>query len=439
MPPVIPSTGTLTIAQVRALYNGSNIKFTQDISLYATVTMTDGYKTLYLRDNTGAIMLRQLNAHGIYEGDSLRVNLNGSTLDMSGAQSSLQIDSVDVSSTSSNKIIKLALGASHPPIQLTIAQANASVTNTVYANGTTLPLSAYDGQLVQLNGVQFAPTATGLYIPLNTTATYITTLKIYDCGAVNSMPFSLYSGTSDFLYKYIPINNSGSIIGALTFYNGAIQITPRSYQDMMLNQPRCGVDTLTQSFAAATSAVTGSNFSATFPGWGSWTTYGSVVWAGSASVGSPPGYLSATNYNFGSPQARNEMWLVTPPIQNNNPNKKISFDMSMAFQTAAHNQQLSVLLSTNYQIDSMSKNPNLGLPNYTTSLPNANWVDITSSFSLNPSGSFVNAGVISVSSTAAQTALSGYNGTYYIAFRYRASSIADSSQTVNIRNVSIKN
>ncbi len=74
--------GTLTIAELRALYQGSNIKFVQDVSLFATVTMTDNYKTLYLRDNTGCISLRQLTAHGVYPGDSLRINLNGSWLDL---------------------------------------------------------------------------------------------------------------------------------------------------------------------------------------------------------------------------------------------------------------------------------------------------------------------------------------------------------------------
>src|ERR1700744_6572544 len=77
MPPVqaSPPGGVYTIAQLRALYKGPNIHFSTDVSVYATVTMTDNYKTLFIRDNTGSISLKQLTAHGIYEGDSLRINL----------------------------------------------------------------------------------------------------------------------------------------------------------------------------------------------------------------------------------------------------------------------------------------------------------------------------------------------------------------------------
>ncbi|HXU28260.1 MAG TPA: DUF5689 domain-containing protein, partial [Bacteroidia bacterium] len=197
--------GTVTIAQLRAMFNGTHLKFTQDVSLYATVTMTDNYKTLYIRDNTGAISLRQLTAHGIYEGDSLRINLNGSWLDMSGTLSSLQIDSVDVSPSPTNKVVKIAVGKEHNPVVVTLSQLNSSASNTIYSTPTgsvNLPLSVYDGQLVQVNDVQFAYTDT-FYIPLNTTATY-TTHAIYDCGALNTIALSLYTGTADFLYKYVP-------------------------------------------------------------------------------------------------------------------------------------------------------------------------------------------------------------------------------------------
>src|ERR1700758_2493050 len=71
---------TITVSQLRAIFlnnHGDNYKFTKDVSLYATVIMSDNYKTLYLRDSAGGtITLKQLTAHGINQGDSLRVNLN---------------------------------------------------------------------------------------------------------------------------------------------------------------------------------------------------------------------------------------------------------------------------------------------------------------------------------------------------------------------------
>src|ERR1700739_3046260 len=162
--------GTLTISQLKSMFaanNGQNIKFSQDISLFATVTMTDNYKTLYLRDHTGAILLKQLTAHGIFAGDSLRVNLNGSTLDLSGTASSIQIDSVDVSDSPTCKVVKLAVGRPTPAIVVTISELNHSTSFTSYSSLTGpffVPSSVYDGQLVQINDVQFGRADSADYI-----------------------------------------------------------------------------------------------------------------------------------------------------------------------------------------------------------------------------------------------------------------------------------
>ena len=428
MPPVqsSPAGGVYTIAQLRALYHGSNIKFTQDISVYATVTMTDNYKTLYIRDNSGAISLRQLTAHGIFEGDSLRINLNGSTLDLSGVASSLQIDSVDVSSGPTNKIVKLAVGKEHSPINVSIFQLNNSASSTTFATpfGNVLaPQSIYDGQLVQVNGVQFAYTDSTLFIPLNNPPLYLNH-ALYDCGNLNTINMSLYSGTYDFLYQKVPNTKSGSMVAAVSFYNGALQLTPRSFADVKLTQPRCGVDTLTQNFG---NCVSSSNFTMVLPGWYDLAQLGNILWVGNGS--SPNGYPSASNYQG---QTRNVMWLITPLIQNTS-TKNLNFQMSyIPYSSPTKPRQLSVLISTDFN----------GF-NFGGSHP-AQWTDIRSlftnltNFNTYPANFAFNANTTTVMLNQIPQ-LSSYTGTFSIGFRYMGNnSTTDSTQTFIINNFALK-
>jgi hypothetical protein len=144
--------------------------------------------------------------------------------------------------------------------------------------------------------------------------------------------------------------------------------------------------------------------------------------------------------NSTSTTTRNEMWMITPPIQNST-TKKLSFYMSMANQSPGAPNQLSVLISRDYQIDSTSGKPNLGGNSATTSsLPTAIWYDITSSFTMRTGVNPASTGTITLNNTAANSILSGYNGVFYVAFRYRGNtSVSDSTQTVNINNFSIQN
>ena len=455
-PPIKTTTigGTLTIAQLRGLFNGTNIKFTQDVSLFATVTMSDNYKTLYLRDNTGAICLKQLTAHGIYEGDSLRINLNGSWLDMSGTLSSLQIDSVDVSPSPTNKVVKLAVGREHNPITVSLSQLNGSASSTIYTTPTgsvTLPLSMYDGQLVQINDVQFAYTDNSLFIPLNAgnTGLVYTTHPVYDCGAFNTIALSLYVGTTDFLYKNVPNTKSGSMIGAISFYNNAIQITPRSYNDINFTQARCGVDTMTENFVNCISGVTGSTFPTAVPGWYDVNYKGYIYWVGNGS-NPPGGYPYATNQFGSNGPSCNVMWLISPPIQNS-PTKNLSFKTGTSISTTAtHPVQLSVWISTNFNSINMG-GPNHPLPAGQTL---ATWTEITSGFPGIQNGTqatpfyftdavsgnqTVNQVTLSNITTAGTNPLIGYTGTFYIGFRYVGNLATDSITAYGVNNVIIKN
>lgn len=433
-PPINPLGDKITIKGLRDLFttnNAVNYKFTKDISLYATVAMTDNYKTLYLKDETGSITLKQLNAHGIFEGDSLRINLNGSWLDLTGSQGSIQIDSVDVSSSITNKVVKLDVGKTLVRPVVSIAQLNKSVSNTVYTSGTfttTVPNSVYDGQVVQINGVQFGLIdSTNYYIPPNSPNLFINH-TLYDCGSINSIVLSLYKGTTDFLNQKIPAKNSGSIIAAVTFYNGALQLTPRSFNDLVLNQPRCGVDTMTQSFESWTSAVTSSNYATYTPGWFDQAQVGFIYWVGGSSTS--PGFASASN-TYAPANTRNVMWLISPPVQNS-PSKNLSFQTSYSNPSTAHPNQLSVLISTDFNGNNLK------------GTHAAHWTDITSYFPLIQNGSTGTPNWPANASAAPVmfnqfSLLNSYTGTFYIGFRYIGNTVTpDSTQTINVLNVSIK-
>ena len=442
--------GTMTISQVRALNasnNGANYKFTQDVSLYATVTMTDNYKTLYIRDQTGAICLKQLTAHGIYAGDSIRINLNESTLDLSGTASSLQIDSVDVSDSPTCKVVKLAVGRPTPPITVSIYQLLESASAASYTGSTGsffVPNSIYDGQLVQINDIQFSLTdlyVTGglTYYIGNTGATYYNH-NLFDCGNIHTLQMSLYSGTTDFENQLVPYNNSGSIVGAISFYNNALQITPRSFADVNFNQPRCGLQTLNQLFDTVAFQSGATFSSAVFPGWTYPKPVGtSVYWEAASSGSTIFPYASVTPY---STDARNVVWLITPPIQYSS-TKNINFQTATAYNTTTANTELSVLISTDYNGYNLTAGSGGGAQ--------AHWTDITSSFNISTNGAsnswnLYNASPVfpigvSLSSTNANTLFpSNYVGAFYVGFKYTGViSNPDSAAGYGVGNILIKN
>ncbi|MCB0814009.1 MAG: hypothetical protein KDB87_12735, partial [Flavobacteriales bacterium] len=72
----IPVGSVLTVAELRALYQGTPVRFTEDKSVYAVVTADESngnlYKEVYVQDHTAAINLRLPFSGGLYVGDSIR-------------------------------------------------------------------------------------------------------------------------------------------------------------------------------------------------------------------------------------------------------------------------------------------------------------------------------------------------------------------------------
>jgi hypothetical protein len=259
-PPVnlAPAGGYLTIAQLRAMYKGTSIHFTTDISLRCTVTMDESsgniYKEDYVRDysgtptsaNTslpyGAIMLKLLKTGGLFQGDSIRLNLNGSWLDMATG-GYLQIDSVNVA----NQVIKLSTGLKAVP--LTVALPALQTLNTIY-NG----LYVYDAQLVYLNSVEFAATTKGVvdtscstcYYGIAYTSAGVVneTYNLRDCSSIADTIGVYTSGFANFAASAIGSPaaivpaKSGSVVAIFSVYKG-MQLTLHSFPEIQLNNPYC--------------------------------------------------------------------------------------------------------------------------------------------------------------------------------------------------------
>lgn len=429
--------GTVTIAQLKAMFAGQNIKFMNDVSLYATVTMSDNYKTVFIRDNTGTIGFKQLTAHGIFQGDSLRINLNTCWLDLSGTMGSLQLDSVDVAS----RVTKMAVGKDPAPVSASIYQLLHSVTTTTFTPSiggpVIVPRSVYDGQLVRLDGVQFlvatASDTGGWFLPPNS-GTYVNH-TLTDCGSMNNIVVSTYSATADLATVKVP-GGSGSVIAVASFYNGAMQLTLRSHAEMQLTNARCGADTLMQTFMAYGG---GASFNTALPGWYNINQVGYAQWQGTTA--NNLSFPSATTYQSGNP--RNVMWLITPAIQNS-PTKNLNFRSATGQYPASTNPlQLRVFISTDFNGFSGNGSgygTNLGTTQWPSSNP-AHWTDITAQFpaiQVGSSGTYIFTNASSSPVQLSPFLPANYTGTFYIGFRYTGNQ-TDSTTTYAIDNVYIKN
>lgn len=428
--------GSVTIAQLRAMYNGQNIKFMNDVSLFATVTMSDNYKTVYLRDNTGVIGFKQLTAHGIYQGDSLRINLNTCWLDLSGTGGSIQIDSVDVA----NNVVKLDVGRNPAPISTSIYSLLNSVTTVTYnppvGGPVIVPKSVYDGQLVRLDGVQFlvaTPQDTGgWFLPPNS-GTYVNH-TLTDCGSLNNIVVSTYSNTPDLVSLKVP-GGSGSIVAVASFYNNTIQLTLRSHTEILLNNPRCGADTLIQTFM---SYQGGASFNSSLPGWYNINQVGYAQWTGTTA--NNLNFPSATSYLSGNP--RNVMWLISPALQAS-ATKNLSFRTATAHPASGNPLQLSVFISTDFDGiagNGNGINTNLGTTQMPASNP-AHWTDITAQFpgiQIGTTGTYIFTNASSGPVYLNSFLPANYTGTFHIGFRYTGNQV-DSTTTYAIDNFILKN
>ncbi len=384
---IIPNSGQTTVAAIKVLLTGTTYKFTTDVNLYCTViadeTSGNFYKESYVRDASGALHIKILSSGGLYIGDSIRINLKGTVLIKN--QGNFELDSVNVD----NMITKQKTGLNPQPIVTTLAALTNTATNAILS-----------GQLIQLSGVEFIPADKNqsYAYPLTQSSANRT---ITACGSSNYVVVYT-SGFSNFAAQLTP-SGSGTFTSIMTLYSGAPELIIRTPTEVNLTGAACPsptfaigapVTSINENFSTVTNNVV---FAST--GWINFNEVGSVKWKGD--VNGANFALKATA--FGSGDASNTMWLITPPVVYTN-TMTLSFKTGFGFWDAGHPNPIMAYVSTNFN----------GL-NFGT----ANWTPVSAAYT-NGTGSFyptaiTSSGIVTLNSISI---LSGYTGNFFVAFKH---------------------
>lgn len=282
----IPTGNIITIADLKARYQGAAIKFQEDLSLFAVVTMdeTSGnlYKNVYVQDATGAINVRLVNAGGLYQGDSIRIYLRNTVLNKYNGM--MQLDSVDVD----KNVIKQKTLVDVQPEVVTISQINSNL----------------QSKLIKLENVQFSTSELG-----KTYADAIAQTSqnriLEDCDG-NTIVVRT-SGYANFAKDTVP-ENRGSLIAIVGEFNGTIQLYIRTPQEVKFTENRCG-PYLLKNFED-NSATSGGWLVKNYEGTTEITTNPAWQWAAASFSGQY--FAKASAFNTGTSGC--ESWLVSPPV-----------------------------------------------------------------------------------------------------------------------------
>ncbi len=318
-PPInqIPEGNIITIAELKAMYTGSDLSIDEDYNIYANVTTeeTDGnfYKEAYIQDGTGAIRLRLLASGGLYIGDSIRINLNGTVL--SEYSGMIQIDSVDVD----KNIVKQA--------------TEKHVVPSIYGVDQISP--ALQGYLVQLNDVEFISAELG-YTYADPINQFSENRTLTDCNGNTILVRT--SGYANFADNDIPSDN-GSIIAIVGVYNSDIQLYIRDINEVEFSNTRC-------TSGGGSGAILSKDFDDENISSGGWTIQnvsGSINWTTATDyVEYGIAYGKITNEQQ---QLSCETWLISPSVNLSNTSApKLSFYNT----TFSANSTLEVKISTDY-------------------------------------------------------------------------------------------
>ncbi len=215
-----PVGTVITVAELRNMFQGEPVEFTQDFSVYATVTMDDKsgniYRSAFIQDHTGALNLRLQAPGGIYEGDSVRIYLKNTVL--GSYQRMLQLDNVNVDWN----VIKIETQRNFQPQTVSI---------------TDVLSGEYQAKLIRLEEVQFSLAEMGKTFADK--ENLITENRILEDCSGNRIIVRT-SGYAGFADKPIP-EGRGALVAVAATYGGEIQLYIRRLAEVQLTDDRCPI------------------------------------------------------------------------------------------------------------------------------------------------------------------------------------------------------
>ncbi len=217
-PPLNEADGTLTIKELRELYTGQQVRFEQNIAVYATVTMDESsgniYRNIYIQDETDGINVRMDFASNLREGDRIRLALKGTVL--SSYNNMLQLDSV-------------AFGKNLIRQESTDAITPETVVITDILTGN------YQASLVKIEGVQFSVNDLGKTFA-NVADGTSENRTLTDCNnntiIVRTSPFA------DFANELVP-EGHGSLVAVVSQFGNVWQLLVRHFEEIDMTGERC--------------------------------------------------------------------------------------------------------------------------------------------------------------------------------------------------------
>lgn len=269
------------------------------------------------------------------------------------------------------------------------------------------------GLFVQVDDVEFADNLNG--------ERYFDPIQVYDtqrtmqvCNGANYSTLSLETSSFATFKEYLLPTGNGSIKAVVnkTFDGSSIILALNDVSDVDMEGARCSLDeTIFQE--TFDSAIDGTNLD--LPGWSNVAEAGSRVWREEVYQGN--GYAELNP--FGSGNASNVAWLVTPGVDMDTHDGEIlTFQTAHAYPDAGHDP-LAVYVSTDYD----GVPANIGTSTWTA-------LEFTTSYELDSDtwNTFKDSGNIDLSS---------YTGTAYVAFVYTGSDTNNENMTLRVDNVAI--
>ena len=380
MPPIVEITAgqVINLEQLRAMHTGSDITITDTLSVYAVVTMdeTSGnlYKEAYVQDGSASMYLRFTSSSGLYEGDSIRIDLQGTTLKRYNQM--LQLDSLDADLN----IFKQETQLSTISEVTTLAE--------IALNG-----NAFQAKLVQIENVEFICDDLN-----NSFADEVNqeSLNRYLQDEIGNQLIVRTSGYSNFANQIIPSGN-GTVTAIVSQYNDDVQLLLRRPSEAQLINDRIDDCDGTGGGNGNGDIILSKNFddnSVTSGGWITQLVSGPSncdwgIYEGSNSAAKASNYLDGVN-------SACESWLISPAVDLSATSPVLSFRNTYNFG----GDPLQLLISTDF---SGSGDPN-----------SATWTDMTTQVQWSSGGfEWVSSGDINLSNYT--------QANVYIAYKYLGS------------------